>query len=272
MEFYDIGVREYNQIINSVQVGYGFDFSYYSPAIFRRKIIGLMTYYKVDGLDDLMFRIENCHFDDDFFRFFHVPTTEMFRDPSFWRKIISLIRNNKVSGEMRICFPGSVTGNELLSFLIILQELQIQEPFEIIVSNPFPMPINSLVMKLEKRKFKLSNSNFGRLELKNTDIGKYFDKDNKGNFIFKRDDNTDRLKFVQHDFLRGPLVNKQNFIFFRNQLLYFMTPYDKQVTKHMAESLMPEGMLFIGTKERIENPGNLQLEIIDTSERIYQKK
>ncbi len=272
IEFYNIGIRDYKQILNSVQIGYGFDFSYYPPIIFRRKILELMTYYKVENIDELKFRFENRHFDDDFFRFFHIPITEMFRDPSFWRKIIYFISSNKTSGEMRVCFPGYVIGNELLSFLIILQELQVDNTFEIIVTNLFPMEIDSLVMMLEKRKFELSNTNFERLELKNTNLKKYFDRDNKGNYIFKSDENNKGFKFIQHDFFKEPLVNKQNMIFFRNQLLYFMAPTDKHITKNIADSLKPKGMLFLGVKEKINNPESFQLELIDKSERIYQRK
>lgn len=270
MEFYDIGIQEYKQIINSIQVGYGFDFSYYSPITFRRKIISLMGFYQVDDLDELKFRIENSHFDEDFFRFFHVPITEMFRDPSFWRKIIHFILNNKVSDEMRVCFPGCVIGNELLSFLIVLQELKMEKVFEIIVTNPFPMEINSLVMMLEKRKFELSNTNFERLEFKNSNLEKYFNQDNKGNYLFEID-SFKKIKFVKHDFLKESLVEKQNLIFFRNQLLYFSIPNDEKIVGNMANSLKPKGLLFIGAKEKIENHKNFKLEIIDKDERIYKR-
>ncbi len=272
MEFYNVGVRDYKQIINAIQVGYGFDFSYYSPITFRRKIISLMSFYKIDDIEELKFRLENRQFDEDFFRFFHVPITEMFRDPSFWRKIIIQIKEIKSVGDIRVCFPGCVIGNELLSFLIILSELQIKSGFDIIVSNPFPMDIDSLVMMFEKRKFKLSKTNFERLELKEADWEKYFDRDNRGNYIFNYADSPIQFKFVRHDFFETSLVNKQNMIFFRNQLLYFSNPYDKDILKFMAESLKPKGMLFIGSKETIEEPDKIQLELIDKNERIYQKR
>ena len=61
-------------------------------------------------------------------------------------------------------------------------------------------------------------------------------------------------------------------IFFRNQLLYFSIPYDKDVLKFMAESIKPKGMFFIGGKEKIEDPDKIQLELIDKNERIYLKR
>jgi len=269
MEFYNIGVQDYKLIINAIQIGYGFDFSYYSPIIFRRKILDLMRYYKIDDFDELKFRLENGQFDNDFFRFFHVPITEMFRDPSFWRYVIAILSNTNASEKIRVCFPGCVIGNELLSFLILLKELQMEEAFDIVVTNPFPMKIDSLVMMLKKRKFELSKTNFERIEMKNVDLEKYFDRDNKGNYIFKSNENTNAFRFIKHDFSKNSLTNKQNMIFFRNQLLYFTPPFEQNIVTFMVDSLKPKGLLFIGTKEEINNQENIAL--INKNERIYQK-
>jgi len=229
-----------------------------------------MRYYKINDLEELKFRLENAKFNSDFFRFFHVPITEMFRDPSFWRNIIAILSDHDAPEKIQLCFPGCVMGNELLSFLILLRELQIEEACDIIVTNPFPMEMSSLVMMLDKQKFELSKTNFERIELKNVDLEKYFDRDNKGNYIFNNTRNPNAFRFVHHDFLKSSLTNKQDMIFFRNQLLYFTESLAQKVITSLIDSLKPKGLLFIGVKEEINNQKNLVL--INENERIYQKK
>ena len=273
IEFYNIGVTDYKQIINAVQMGYGFDFSYYSPITFRRKIIELMELYKINDVDELKFLLENHQFDNDFFKVFHVPITEMFRDPAFWRKIILLVEDNKnPENKLRVCFPGCVIGNEIISFLIILNEMGVTSGFDIKVSNPFPMNVENLVMSIGKRQFELSKINFERLELKNTNLEKYFDRDNKGNYVFRYREMPYEITFVNHDFIDESMVTKQNMIFFRNQLLYFTSPVDRKIIENVSNSLRPKGYLFVGIKEKIENPEKYYLELVDETERFYQRK
>ena len=270
MEFYNIGISEYKQIINSIRLGYGFDFSYYSPITFRRKIINLMLFYGINNLDDLIFQIENKLLENDFFRFFHVPITELFRGPAFWRKLIDILQGKHLNQTVKLCFPGCVIGNEILSFLILIREIKVEKDFRIVVSNPFPMEIDTLVLKLEKRKFELSKINFTRLGLKGSDLNIYFNVDDKENLMFTHD-NRNKIVFEKHDLFKSHLSEKQDMIFFRNQLLYFTIPNDKIVIENISQSLKPKGYLFIGEKERIDNPEKYRLRLIDNEEQIYQR-
>lgn len=270
MKFYNIDTITYEKIIHAILLGYDYDFSYYSSMVFRRKIIALMEFYRIEDIDDFVFSLENKHFDNDLFKFFHIPITELFRDPAFW-KILSIILSH-YKGVKKVCFPGSVIGNEILSFIILINELCIQNKFEIVVTNPFPLDVSSLPWTLERRKFELSENNYNQLKITKNVLRSYFEKNTNGSFTFNYKDKYKSLKFIKHDFLKTYLIEKQNIIFLRNQLLYFAKPFDKTIIDNISKSMLTNGIILLGVKERIENYNNFDLELFDREESIYVKK
>jgi len=274
LEFYQISIQDYKRIISLLDENYGIDVSYYSKIVFRHRMTILMNYYKIKDIETLLSRLEKKQLtEDQIYQFLYIPITEMFRDPAFWRVLIDILKNHDKSRKIRIMFSGGFARNkELFSLLILLKELNIEDYVELTVTTPFLISDNLLSVTLSKQKFELSQTNFNRLKLPMIDFAKYFDKDYVGNYKFKYlSDYIKTINDVSHDFMKDAMVRKQDIIFFRNQLLYFSLPKDAIIIRNLAQTLRPKGLLFLGIRERINNPADFKLKLVNDSEQIYSK-
>jgi chemotaxis protein methyltransferase CheR len=235
-----------------------------------------MKHYKIKDIDSLLHRLNKKQLTtEQLCQFFNIPITEMFRDPSFWRTFIKLLETNFLTtSSIRILLPGGIGGNnELFSLLILLKELQIKNKIKITVTNPFPIKNNSLSGILNKQEFELSKANFNRLEIHNIDFTSHFEQDYIGNYKFKNFEYyMQHIQNINHDFMTKEMPQKQDIIFFRNQLLYFSVPQNEIILSNLTKTLKHSGWLFLGVQERINKPEHFGLTLINEREQIYQKK
>lgn len=120
----EIELEDLKKLTDAILTKYGYDFGNYAMSSFKRRIIMVMKKNGIKTVDSL---IQKLMFDSNFFEQFildiTVNTTEMFRDPSFWK----IIRNQilpmlNTRPEFNIWHAACSTGEEVASLAILLKE------------------------------------------------------------------------------------------------------------------------------------------------------
>ncbi len=116
--------EEVEHLIKDVYELYGYDFSLYSRASFRRRINRICVIDKFTSFAELRYTVLN---DPDYLKHFieeiTVNVTEMFRDPHFFKALREKILPQLGTYPLiRIWVAGCSTGEEAYSIAILLKE------------------------------------------------------------------------------------------------------------------------------------------------------
>ena len=125
MAVFEIGVGDTRKIIKVIFEKHHIDLSEYSVISLKRRFEKIIQLYNFKNSDLLIDRIMmDNRFIEDLLTNIAVESTEMFRDPSFWKYLkndflpIELTRTDK----LKVFIPFSVSGDELYSLCILLKE------------------------------------------------------------------------------------------------------------------------------------------------------
>ena len=84
----DIELRQLKNLINHIKDKFNYDFSDYAMSSFKRRIIRILELFGFESVDALLEKLNSDKaFVETLVKEITVNTTEMFRDPSFWRKL-----------------------------------------------------------------------------------------------------------------------------------------------------------------------------------------
>lgn len=270
----EIGIVDTRNIIKLIQEKYAFDFSDYALTSFKRRLEYVLQLRNIKHPDLLLSRLkDNPGFFEQLLDDITIPSTEMFRDPSLWRLLRDEIipRLYKENTRLKIWLPGSVSGDELYSLCIILEELEILDKVEVFASCLSSKSVDYIKSGLLKtNKFEISEENYQRTN------GKFklsdFLKEENGTYY--RD--TKLIEKVVFDIQKIELDNMPlgtKLILYRNKMIYFNPTLQMKVLKNLHASLGAGGYLVIGIKELLANLyNNTDFVLINQSESIYKKK
>ncbi len=271
----DIDLAELKVITDVIKENHQYDFTDYAASSFKRRVLRAVELFKLKNIDELLLKIRSDkNFVDTLVNEITVNTTEMFRDPSFWRKlkeeIVPLItRNDRV----RIWHAACSSGEEVYSMAIILQEMGLLDKCMITATD-----INDQVIDVAKkgiypfRNLDVHESNYQRFSATTNNLSKYYTKINSDTVQF----NPELIKnvtFKRHDLTKGEAFSKFDLILCRNVLIYFNFNLQNSVLNLFAESLYIKSYLAIGSKESIAwcESANL-FKTVNAEEKIYQKQ
>lgn len=273
LQYTSITITEFRNILKAIKERFNVDFNDYTLVFLKRRLESFMSAYRYPTAESLINHISR---DDDFIHLFLreilVESTEMFRDPSFWRYLRDfvlpkLINENKT---VRIALPHCVSGDELYSLCILLAENDWTHFTEIFAATSdayFEQNIRKGYFA--PYKYEVSADNYLRYQGK-FDFSKYCQQ---------KDDMAVRdSSLVQHvHFLSKKndsfefLPDNIQLIIFRNQLIYYTQSLQDRVLKTFYEKLSRNGGLAIGVREQLGIMSQQLFRIINESERIYGK-
>jgi chemotaxis protein methyltransferase CheR len=268
----DLELKELRNIIAAVKESYRMDFGDYALSSFKRRIIRILEVFKIKSSEELIMRIQTDRlFFEKFVKEVTVNTTEMFRDPSFWRKvrdeIIPLFDKN---GTIRIWHAACSSGEEVYSMAILLKEAGLLEK-----TVMFATDLNEDVLKTARtgiysqRNMDINTSNYERFGGKNK-LSDYYTLSNDNAHF-----NNNLIKGVNfriHDLSKNELFSKFDLIVCRNVLIYFNFELQDRVVKQFDDSLYKGGVLGIGSKETIVwCKSAKKFSTISVEEKIYRK-
>lgn len=263
--------QELQELIDLVKVTYGFDFSNYSKASLKRRLSRIVTLKKV-GFKELK---ETLTHNPDFFRWFlnevTVNVTEMFRDPSFYKALNSLVVPYLSKFEnVKVWSAGCSSGEEVYSLAILLYQAKlVVEPF--ICGTDINTAMIEVAQKgiYSMRKIKSYAENYTSCELPG-ELTDHFDVLNEEACIKTRfKQNT---LFSVYNLVTDDAFNEFQVISCRNVFIYFEAELQEKILGLFYKSLSSNGFLCLGSKETIRFPEyKNKFRVINQKENIYQK-
>ncbi len=275
-----ISSYEINLFTESLKNYLNIDFTEYANAFMRFRVMKFIEKWGIKDIETLLLKLRsNQSLLERFLLFMSVETTEMFRDPGFWRVFQKrVIHGNlaKKDDQVNILVPFITSDDELRTLLILLDKNGLIGNSNIIATSPFEVNINRTKNYVfTEKQISLAIENYKRFT-QNVDshLWDYFVKTENNGYIF-RPDLIEKVKFEITDIVTNnfaALAAHFELILFRNRMIYFNLNLQNRVLEHLFYLLENKGFLVIGFKENISSFVFLdRLKHIDKREKIFIK-
>ncbi|GAA0890384.1 protein-glutamate O-methyltransferase CheR [Fulvivirga kasyanovii] len=267
----EIDIADLKRITELVKTKYNYDFTNYAMSSFKRRILRILELHNL-SVDELIKRLYEPSFLDDFLNEITVNVTEMFRDPPFWRvlrdDIIPAIMLNHQ--KIRIWHAGCSSGEEVFSMAIMLREMGILDNVSLIATD-----LDSNILENAKagvynlKNMELNEKNYIRYQ-GTSSLSKYY-KESNGKAVMDKT-LVENVSYRKHDLVKGEVFNKFDLVLCRNVMIYFNQTLQNEVLKKFHESLFKYGYLAIGSKESlIWCDIASKFIVVNNEEKIYKK-
>lgn len=231
---------------------YGYDFTGYSPASLKRRILRLYSLDKLVSFAEFRYKIRS---EPGYFRRFleqiTINVTEMFRDPEFYKTL-----RNKVLPTLgtypfiRIWIAGCSTGEEAYSIAIVLKELNLLGKSLIYATD-----INAAVLEKASQAIfpinKMQQYSENYITAGGTEsFSNYY----SANYSLAKlnDSLKSKIIFSTHNLVSENSFNEFQLILCRNVMIYFDRDLQAKVLELFDNSLENLGYLGLGTKETLD--------------------
>lgn len=244
--------KDLKTLVNTVRELYGYDFSNYTVASLKRRIVRLMINEGINEPDKLLELLkDNKNYLPTFINEVTVNITEMFRDPLFYHTLIDdIFPTFKELPVIRIWHAGCSSGEEVYSLAILLKEAGLLDK-----TLQYATDINMDVLQAAKEGKFLSEmiedyeKNYlmagGKQKLQD-----YYSL-NGETIVFDKTLSRNMI-FSHHNLVTDESFNEFNLILCRNVVIYFNRQLQDRVFTLFKDSLAENGFLALGTKESVE--------------------
>ena len=251
---------------------YGYDFTNYSRASLRRRILRLISKDRFLSFAEFRYKLRN---DKAYFKRFveeiTVNVTEMFRDPLFYRalreEVLPLLATWPV---IKIWHAGCASGEEVYSMAILLHEANLLKKSLLYATDINPSvlekvrhgiyPISQMKQYSENYILSGGKNDFSSYYTAQYDSAKFDD------FLGKR------MVLATHNLVSDRSFNEFQLILCRNVMIYFDKPFQDRVLHLFYDSLEMFGYLALGSKETLKFTAlNKNFRQLENKERIWRK-
>lgn len=258
-------------LINDVLEQYGYDFTGYSRASLKRRLLRLYGLDKQVSFAEFRYKINN---DGLYFKRFveqiTVNVTEMFRDPGFYKTLRDKVLPSLGTYPfIRIWLAGCSTGEEAYSMAIILKELNLLNKSLIYATDINPTVLEKAAQGMfplsQMKQYSENYITSGGIK----DFSSYY----SANYSLAKFDNELKAKmiFSTHNLVSDHSFNEFQLILCRNVLIYFDRDLQFKVLQLFDNSLDNLGYLALGTKETTDfSPISKRYKRFET-EKIWRK-
>ncbi|MGC5743747.1 CheR family methyltransferase [Chryseobacterium sp. NFX27] len=243
--------EEVEYLIKDVYEMYGYDFSEYSRASFKRRVNRICLIDRFTSFAELRYTILN---DPEYLKRFveeiTVNVTEMFRDPQFFKSLREKILPQLGTYPLiRIWVAGCSTGEEAYSMAILLKEANLYHKSLIYGTDLNPSVLETArsgVFPLQQMKTYSENY---ILSGGKKDFSDYY----TANYDSVRFDKSlqEKLILSTHNLVSDSSFNSFQLIICRNVLIYFDRGLQERVFQLFDNSLENLGYLALGAKETL---------------------
>jgi len=251
---------------------YGYDFSDYSRASFKRRVTRLIDQDRFLSFAEFRYRLlDDATYLTRFVEQVTVNVTEMFRDPHFYRvlreKILPVLGTWPM---IRIWHAGCSTGEEVYSLSILLQEANLLHK-----SVQYATDINPSVLERARAgifplsQMKQYSENY-ILSGGRQDFSSYY----TAQYNSARFDSAlgKRVVLATHNLVSDGMFNEFQLILCRNVMIYFDKVLQDKVMHLFYDSLETLGYLALGSKETIKFTSVAgRFKQLEDRERIWRK-
>lgn len=264
---------ELKLLLEAIFLRYGYDFRNYSKAHIKRRVLHRLGTSRISTVTDLQNKVLR---DRDFFMEFlddlSINVTEMFRDPEFYKSLReNVIPKLRTYAFFKIWHAGCATGEEVYSLAILLKEEGLLDRCQVYATD-----FNRKVLEIAKEGVyqKADIEQFERnyvLSGGKQKLSDYY-KSMYGSVMFNKE-LSNRIVFADHNLVTDSVFADVNLILCRNVLIYFEKSLQDNVLDLFDESLVPSGILCLGTKESLKFGRHEKFfDVIDEKQRIFKKK
>ncbi|MGC3943539.1 MAG: protein-glutamate O-methyltransferase CheR [Chryseolinea sp.] len=251
---------------------YGYDFTDYSRASFKRRVSRLMDQDRFLSFAEFRYRlVEDANYLTRFVEQVTVNVTEMFRDPHFYRTLREEILPVLATWPMiRIWHAGCSTGEEVYSLAILLKEANLYHK-----AVQYATDINPAVLQKARAgifplsQMKQYSENYilsgGRADFSSYYTAQYASA--------KFDESLGkRLVLATHNLVSDGTFNEFQLILCRNVMIYFDKALQDRAMNLFYDSLETLGYLALGSKETIKFTSMAhKFKQLENRERIWRK-
>lgn len=264
---------ELQLLLEAIFLRYGYDFRNYSKAHIKRRVLNRLGTSRLSTITQLLDKVLR---DPVFFREFlddlSINVTEMFRDPEFYRSLRqNIIPKLRTYAYFKIWHAGCATGEEAYSLAILLKEEGLLDRCQVYATD-----FNQKVLEIAKEGVyhKDDIEQYERNYLLSGGKNKLSDyyQTMYGSVIFNKE-LSNRIVFADHNLVTDSVFADVHLILCRNVMIYFEKNLQENVLNLFYESLVPSGILCLGTKESIKFTRFEKLfDVIDEKQKIFKKR
>lgn len=273
--FDDDGMNEIelDLLLQAMRRKYGYDFTGYSRAHVKRRILNRLL---SSGLRNISQLQEQMLYDKTFasqiLQDLSINVTEMFRDPDFYKavreKVIEVL---KTWSFVKIWHAGCSTGEEVYSMAILLREEGIFDRVQIYATDFNQHALNKAkegiypIEQMKKYAYNYARSN-PKGSFSDYYLAKYdhaiMDHSLKKNVVW-----------AHHNLVTDNDFAETQMVLCRNVLIYFNRDLQNKVIGLFNSSLSNGGILCLGNKESLDfSTHQNHFDVIDKQQKIYKKK
>ena len=240
-------VYDYDYFIEEVYKLTQIDLSSYKQNQMKRRIDALISRHRVEGYEAYILKLKaDKDLLNEFVEYITINVSEFYRNPEQWSYLTDecfpkLIE--RFGKKLKIWSAACSTGDEPYSLVMALSKYVPLEQIKIIATD-----ISDEI--IEKAKIGIYNEK----SISNVPAEyktKYFVKN--GNFYQISDEIKKCVEFHKHNLLKDKFMDGCHLIVCRNVLIYFTEEAKDEVFRKYYNSLMKNGVLFIGSTEQIIN-------------------
>ena len=264
---------ELELLLQAIYLKYGYDFSEYSKASIKRRVLQGLSRSGLKTISDMQHKLL---YDRKFFETLllnlSVNVTEMFRDPSFYKalreKVIPVLKDQSF---IKVWHAGCATGEEVYSMAILLKEEGIYEKTRIYATD-----FNEGVIEKARegiyhidmlKKYTHNYRQAGGLE----SFADYYTA--RYEHVVLQKSLKKNITFSDHNLTTDSSFGEMDLIVCRNVLIYFNRKLQNRVFHLFRDSLCEGGILCLGSKESTRfSECSDDFEDVVRKEKIYRKK
>lgn len=241
------GVFDYEYFKREILKLTGIDLNSYKEKQMKRRIDTLIANHKIEGYDKYVASLRtDKELFEEFISYITINVSEFYRNPEQWAYLDKVVFPDLIARfgkRLKIWSAACSTGDEPYSLVMALSRF---------------LPLNQItIYATDLDKQILEKAKLGVYSEKSL-VGvpedlkkKYFTQ--LGSSYRISDEIKDRVQFRQHDLLKDSYPKDYNLIVCRNVLIYFTEEAKEQVFRRFRDTLVPGGILFIGSTEQIMN-------------------
>ena len=246
------------------------DFTFYKPSTVSRRIERRMTVNQANTISDYVAYLGNYPGEvTALFRELLIGVTSFFRDLSAFERLASsflpdLIRRSE-GRDLRFWVSACSTGEEAYSLAILVREcmdeLNIRRDVKIFATDIDRDAIHYAAAGVYPESV--------AADLSPRYLARYFTKKNDSFQISRTI--REMVVFAQHNLIKDPPFTNIDLISCRNVLIYLQPNLQRKVLDFFNFSLLPGGILFLGTSETTGESADY-FELLDAKYKLYRSK
>jgi chemotaxis protein methyltransferase CheR len=260
-------------LLETIYERYNYDFRDYAMSSVRRRLATAMLRFDLKTIPEIHAKLEA---DPEFFllllQYMTVPTSEMFRDPHYFRmvreKVVPVLRTYP---SIKFWIAGCSTGEELYSYAILLREEGLLERTTIYATDINPVSLKKAEQGIfSADRMKEYSQNYQKSGGTET-LGNYFSVAYDAALIDKS--LRKNVVFADHSLATDSVFGEMQMVSCRNVMIYFNKELQDRAVGLFFESLCYGGFLGLGSKESLRfSLLAPQFTEFAKNERIYRRK